>query len=475
MAFTEFYCNSSTGSNLNAGDNTANGVVTSTNGNWGIVAANRFTAVSGTPFSGVSIGDFASIYLDGATVAVYIARVTAVNDGGASLDLSSTAIAGTAPVIGATGRSCTTGGVWKGPNGTSSFPFNTVSGLLTNAAGDVVRVNFKNNAQYNITATMSHAPTSASGVIFEGYSSTPGDNGQAVIDGGTSGASYILFTPGNVSCVTIQNIIFQNNGATGTASGITGSSGSILWRRCCVNNVRGDGFNATSTGHVYLECESHACNKSGTALKGGFSGCGRLIRCISHDNTATGSVGFGLGLSNGACLWTDCIADSNANHGFYLRDQASMLVMGCDSYNNGGDGINLANTSTGGTYLIENCNLVKNTGWGINGSGSANRHGYVRSCGYGSGTQSNGSGQSTGLKSIIESGAVTYPSNVTPWIDPANGDFRINLEQAKGAGAAPFFQSASGYAGTVGYPDIGAAPHTYSVSNFLAGRHRRVR
>jgi hypothetical protein len=112
MAFTEFYCDASAGANVNAGDLTANGVVTSTNGDWGNATANRFTAASGTPFSGVSVGDFASVYLDGATIAVYIARVTAVNGGGASLDLSTTAISGTAPATGATGRSCTTGGAW---------------------------------------------------------------------------------------------------------------------------------------------------------------------------------------------------------------------------------------------------------------------------------------------------------------------------------------------------------------------------
>src|SRR5437763_1304956 len=107
MAFTEFYCDAASGAQINAGDNKT--VVTSTNGDWGNAAANRFTAASGTPFSGVSVGDFASVYLDGATTAVYIARVTAVNGGGASLDLSSTAKCGTAPTTGATGRSCTVG------------------------------------------------------------------------------------------------------------------------------------------------------------------------------------------------------------------------------------------------------------------------------------------------------------------------------------------------------------------------------
>src|SRR5262245_7681928 len=112
MAFSEFYI-TGTGDNVNAGSTTANAAsVTSTNGDWGNAAANRFTAASGTPFSAVNVGEWASVYLDGAVTAVYVAQVTAVNAGGASIDLSSTIKMGTAPATGATGRSCKIGGAW---------------------------------------------------------------------------------------------------------------------------------------------------------------------------------------------------------------------------------------------------------------------------------------------------------------------------------------------------------------------------
>ena len=62
--------------------------------------------------------------------------------------------------------------------------------------------------------------------------------------------------------------------------------------------------------------------------------------------------------------------------------------------------------------------------------------------------------------SIVENiGAVTYGANLTPWVDPANGDFRINLAAAKGAGRGTFLQTSASYTGTVGFPDIGAAQH----------------
>jgi hypothetical protein len=60
----------------------------------------------------------------------------------------------------------------------------------------------------------------------------------------------------------------------------------------------------------------------------------------------------------------------------------------------------------------------------------------------------------------VISGNVTYANDVTPWTDPANGDFRISLAAAKGAGRGTYTQTAASYAGTVGYPDIGAAQST---------------
>src|SRR6184192_2760283 len=78
--FTEFYCQTG-GSNLNAGSTTNNtAAYTSTNGNWN--GSSIFTPTDGsTPASSVSVGDFASVYLDAASVAVFVARVTVVAAG----------------------------------------------------------------------------------------------------------------------------------------------------------------------------------------------------------------------------------------------------------------------------------------------------------------------------------------------------------------------------------------------------------
>lgn len=451
MAFTEFYCQT-TGSNVNAGSTTADAAAyTATNGGWNS-GTGVFTPASGDPSASVAVGDWASVYIDGATVAVFIGRVTAVSS--TTVTVSTTAKSGTAPSTNATARTIKVGGAWKGPNAASGFPLSLpLAGGMTNAAGNFPRCNLKSGANYAITAPIS-AGSGQGGVTYQGYTTSPGDGGKAIIDGGTAGASFALLAIAGGANAYVD-LIMQNNGATGSAAACTiGASGSLV-SRCVAHDVRGNGF-TVNTGSVVVECEAYACNQSNTASSGGFQviGVSNLTRCISHDNTGSNAVGFYVG-ADGSVV-SNCIADTNGAQGFLLVFSATLL--NCDAYSNGADGISLTNTAGDG-FVIENCSLIKNTGWGINGSGAGTRIGHVRNCGFGSGTAENTSGTTTGLKGIQEAGSVTYGSNLTPWVDPANGDFRISLAAAINAGRGEYLQTAASYAGTVGYPDIGASQH----------------
>ena len=121
--FSEFYCTSG-GSNLNAGSTTDNAAIyTSTNGAWSTVT-NNFTPADGInpTASGISAGMFASVFLDAATVAVYITRITFVTDAvNGLITLSSSVIYGTAPTTAANGITIKVGGAWLGPSGATTF------------------------------------------------------------------------------------------------------------------------------------------------------------------------------------------------------------------------------------------------------------------------------------------------------------------------------------------------------------------
>jgi hypothetical protein len=456
MSFTNFCCRSG-GSNLNAGTLTGNTTEPGTaasftyaSGNW-VQSTGVFTVASGDPASdGVAVGDFASVYADGSTVTGFVGRVTARD--ATTITVSGTAKSGTKPTDGTGDRTLKIGGAWGGPNGTESFPFNFIEETCTNSSDDVVRVNFKNDADYDITTAMSHTKTGP--IWFQGYTTSYNDGGKAAVDGGTSGASYVLLTMSGsgVAHTFLRDLIFKNNGATGTANGLdTSGAARTIPIGCVVHDVRGNGFKS----QIAVECEAYNCNQSNSTITGGFfaqttGAC--FVRCIAHDNTGSNNNGFYTQISD--ARFVNCIADSNGLNGFLCNNVLTAFFTGCDAYNNGADGIRTL-TSPNVIYY-DNCNLIKNGGYGINAS-SGVMHGTAINCGFGAGTQANTSGTIGGTNTVVEIGTVTYPDDKTPWVDPANGDFSITLKQARGTGRGTFTQTASGYSGTVGYPDIGAA------------------
>lgn len=464
MPFTEFYCNAVTGSNLNSGDTEGAVEITALAGTYsqggGAGGNDRFTAASGTPFAALTANTrFASFKAaSGASPADFLAFITAVNGGGSSIDLSLTKISGTRPANGSS-QDCRVGGALKGPNGAEAFPFAFITNALTNLSGDVVRINFKNNATYAVTSPNTITPSKAGAIVFSGYGSTPGDLLRAVIDGGTSGAGYTLvnITQGRT---TFESFVFQNNGSSGQNTGVSHSSQGTRFFNCVFNSFRGSGLSGSDL--MIEECEAYGCNQGGAGNGAGINitaGCA-VKRCISHDNS-------GAGFNGSPSLFSEiseCIADSNSGAGFSHVSGANLVIriVKCESYNNGSHGIEVGNgPGAVGIVEIENCNLIKNTGYGINVNGSNPRIGRLLNNGFGQGAgAANSSGTTNNLGGIIESGSILYPSGLTPWVDPANGDFRINLPAAKGTGRGMFVQTATSYAGTVGFPDVGASQHT---------------
>lgn len=455
-ARTNFCCRSG-GSNLNAGTRTGDTTVPGTaadftyaSGTW-VSATGVFTVASGNPATdGVAVGDFASVYADGASVTTLVGRVTARD--ATTITVSTTAKTGTTS-DGTSNRTLKIGGAFAGPAGASGFPFNFLTNACSNASGDLPQINVKNDATYTISAAIS---TVNADLAIGGFTTAYEDRGRFTLDGGTSGASYNLFGTSIGAQCRLFDCIMLNNGATGSAVGCFWNANAGVVERCVVHDVRGAGFQS-NTMTRFIECEAYTCNVSNTANVGGFNtggqGC-EFIRCISHDNTGSNANGFHCASGTS---FLDCIADSNGNIGFNFTTTGSVLNH-CDAYNNGSHGIQLTTAANSGIYA-ENCNLVKNGGSGIAGAGAGVKSGRIVNCGFGAGTQANTGGTVTTMGGVEETGSVTYTDDATPWTDPANGDFRVSLAAAKAAGRGTFTQTAGSYAGTVAYNDIGAAQH----------------
>jgi len=237
--------------------------------------------------------------------------------------------------------------------------------------------------------------------------------------------------------------------------------------RCVAHDIRRSGFLISGTSNNAIECEAYLCNTSNTGSRGGIDAAGSpsfVIRCFSHDNA--GNVNNGFVMNSGSFAF-NCIADTCGNAGFFVNSISTAVVIGCDSYNNVGDGLNMS-VGSAMCLIVQNSNFIKNSGWGINASNANFRNGLLTNCGFGIGTQTNTLGDIvTGKTSCIAiSGTIGYPTGLTPWVDPANGDFRINLPQARAVGRGTFTETQASYTGTIAYPDIGAGQHRPAVLSY---------
>ena len=443
MTFTEFYCQT-TGSNLNSGS-TATDAATYTSAGGDSDGTSVFTPNDGsTPASSVNVGDFGSVYVTiGATVAVFVGRVTAVAAGvNGAITFSTTAKSGTFPAAsaGAHTITCKVGGAWQGPNGTVGFPFNFITNALTDASSDIPRVNFKSGTSYAVTAAMTHA--NVGDIVFQGYTTTPGDGGRATIDGGTSGVSYTVLTI-SVANIVLRDFIGQNNGASAGADWLLLSgTGRCMIERVTITACRGAAFRANIEAQ-FVECEAYAFGQNNTLQGFNMNAAGvQCLRCIAHDSGGTNNSGFTLGGSGATCI--DCSADTCTGSGFVVPGTAG-IIRGGAAYNNTAAGI-LGNNSASFIYA-ENVILANNGTYGVNNSVAG---GYVRlnNCAF----FSNTSGQTNGA--IDATGTITCSS--APMVDPANGNFLSNTGDVIGAGRGTYTQNAGSYTKTtLAYPDVG--------------------
>lgn len=463
--FTEFYCNF-TGTNINAGTTTnAVPVFSDANGNWDATTG-IFICSGAFDLSAVAVGMWASVFVDGATTAVFVGRITAVVDATDTITVSVVIKTGTPPSTSATGRSIRIGGAWYGPwytGGTvDNLPFSFVNNLLTNTSLHSTRINLKNDRIY---ATTNLVQASNGPIYFSGYATNAGDLGMPEITGSAVGAGHAMFTASGAN-VHYSDLIFATNGTTGQNSLFTLNAAENVFRRCVFRDSRGTGFAGGGFATSVRECEAFRCNANNTVALGGFSSGGPgaiFTRCISHDNTGVGNSGFVI---SARVILDNCISDSNGRDGAYVDSVAGVIIQSSDFYNNGTNGVHLLAASAI-DVAIENCNFIGNgvglTGaYAINSTGSLLRNGSVVNCAFGTGTATNGSGGANIFPgtALDEVGSIGYAVNAVPWVDPANGDFRINLAASINAGRGNFTQTAASYAGAVGYPDIGAAQTT---------------
>ena len=230
------------------------------------------------------------------TTNIYL--ITAVDDGLDQVTVSPS------PGV-ASGQAWTIGGPWQTIDRSADV----------NQAGDIVYV--KATASYNEAAAFpSGAVGSSSGsCVWEGYTTTPGDNGIVTMDGTNTLANAITLPAGSCHMV-FRNFRFTDY--TGTGFGNNTSSNLVNCIRCRADSNGGSGF-LLGNACVFLQCKSDTNSNNGFQLNPTV-GSGFCAFCTSETN---GGDGFNMS-AGGVCF--SCISFSNATDNFELGGVSNILI-----------------------------------------------------------------------------------------------------------------------------------------------------
>lgn len=434
MAYTEFYCDAASGDNRNSGSTEGTYSFQDTGGDWD--GTNVFTSNTSPDLSGISAGDWASIYVDGAATTARIARITAVDNSAKTITVVSGAsqgAIGTAPGVQTGTCSIRVGGAWEGPGGGASsddhVPFRIGSlHLLTNANNEPPCINLKNGTDYTPATVVS---LGASSYMFRvsGYTTTVRDGGEAVIDFGTLRATnqFNMQSVLNGATFTDLHITVDNSTGSGTSTGFRAYF-------CHCRRVRVTGFytyGMYATGAEFKECEFYDSGQpsgnNGNVVLG--SAC-TFTRC-KFGETLGSSYSLVSSGSNTQSSFIDCIfyGDGTLTAAVYSYGSGVLRFENVDFY--GFD--NAVQNTNYGTYVLVNCNIVS-CDYVLRQIGSSTQLTTIEliNCGFGGGayalTGTVNATPSPDPTHYAEIDCKTYTTH--PWVDPDDGDFRLSDEAA---------------------------------------------
>lgn len=296
------------------------------------------------------------------------------------------------------------------------------------------------------THTVTTTSTNVTGGVFsngtnhwvEGYQTIRGDVGTApTIQAASSGFTGSTLWNSTASTGRIMNLAFDGV-SKATVSGCTWSSGGGLVYRVSAANCTSMGIGNAATSRA-IRCSASGCAagfqtfisidcvavSSTTAGFNVATNGSMSVRCIAYNQATAGSDGWRC--AEFSTMWIGCVAYGVARDGFQEGLRAGAVGLNCLAENNGRYGFNMA---------AEGCALLTCGGY-LNPSGN--------------------------IETVVQAARAYYETgfiNATQsfFVDPANGDFRLNMLAGGGALARK-----AGYPGTfpggltTAYTDIGAA------------------
>lgn len=242
------------------------------------------------------------------------------------------------------------------------------------------------------------------------------------------------------------------------------------WRHLHPTNtdeaVGNHGWDVTANADYcfWYKCRASHCCDGWVAVTGTL--VSKVVECRAHDN-----AGRGFYLEKGA-VHVECVAHDNAGRGFDGGKCDRCLSYGnsdgfktthppveCISYGNSGQGFRTGHTDR---ILVVDCIAVNNGAYSYYVAAATGAMQLNRCADYGNTSGRNNSG--TGSWVDIGDPGLT----ADPFVDAANGDFRLN--KAAGGGAllrGLGFTFPGGL--TTSYHDVGGAQHEAAMSSVVQG------
>ena len=193
----------------------------------------------------------------------------------------------------------------------SGYAWATIDNAMNNVtSGDIVYI--KGNIDYNETANIDTPATISDPIIFEGYTSIPGDGGKATMDNTAAVASAITCAETGSIFYWFRNIIISNYSSFGV--NITDTD-AIRFDNCIFDSNGDDGVSGDN-GINFVDCTF-----SNNAANGIDADVGLAIRCTFYGNAGAIAWSYGSSLCL-FCLFYDNGSASNqvsmGYGGFYL-------------------------------------------------------------------------------------------------------------------------------------------------------------
>ena len=346
-----------------------------------------------------------------------------------------------------------------GGDGSEGDPWTITEAAANAVAGD--RVNVKAGT-YTLTAVLSpaNAGTRTAPIAWRGYNTTIGDAGSpcAVFSKINDAVARVLDL--NQKYHRFSFVSFTDNGNLAqpqAAVYVNLGAEHALFYRCQVHDAGANGFWLRGPGAVCLDCEARGFGQLNTSY--GFYLDHRTAACFgcyAHDGTGDG-FNQGSGVHAGALSggFTDCISANNSRYGIHITaeyEQLAARVDGCTIYGNGSHGIYVAGAAEGQPLNVRNSLLVANGGYGVAAHATGKSHVTLQGVGF----YNNTSGEWDGDCEVWELHKISLAGD--PFVDAANGDFRLQPDQTDllGAGWPAQFLSGGALTPWKSHPDIGA-------------------